>query len=94
MGITGRFLAQVGLPRNLFGGMETILYGREEAAIEGCRRILRYNQSEVSVDAGAFSVSVFGQELAIARYHTGTIVVRGKIETVSFSEPGKRGKPR
>ena len=59
-----------------------------EAYVTGCRAILSYDETMVTIDAGGVLVFIRGEELDIVRYCERDITVRGRIFSVGTEEEG------
>ncbi len=71
--------------------LETSLHllGNEELRIENCIRILEYNDVLVRVQTRDMTIEIWGTRLRVYDYNDASIIVKGKISSLSLSE--KRG---
>ena len=73
------------LPPELFsGGCFIEIRGRNSVVLRGCRRILGYSETKVSLKMKNDVVEVLGRRLTCISYLAGAVSVEGFIETVSF----------
>ena len=86
MGLRARLSAALELPGEVFGGTETIVRGREEVAVNRCRRILGYSTSEITLLLQDSILCIVGEKLTIMRYSNGNVVVQGRIEGLQFAK--------
>lgn len=68
------------------GGWSVTLTDGREAYVTGCRAILSYDETMVTIDAGGVFVFIRGEELDIVRYCERDITVRGRIFSVGTDE--------
>lgn len=64
----------------LTGGFRIELRGRNTMYMQGCRRILKYSESEMVMATMDFDVRVMGRRLICSSYHTGAVAIEGEIE--------------
>lgn len=58
-------------------------YGQIE--IENCKEILRYNEQEICLDMGLWTVSLFGDSLELCNASKGQLLLRGRVFRTEFS---------
>ena len=92
MNVRGRLAQALELPQVLFGGAETVIYGREEVTVTECHKILRYSPDEIAVLVQDTEVALRGKGLTLVRYQKGAITVRGKLDLVRFGVEEQRGE--
>ena len=68
-------------------GWSVLITDGAEAYVTGCRAILSYDESAVTVDAGDATLRITGEHLDIARYTDREIVVRGNVSGFSTETP-------
>lgn len=91
MGLRARLAAALELPSDALGGMETVVHGREEVAVDHCRKILGYSTEEIYVKLADGTLRIVGEKLSIMRYFNGEMTVRGQIAQLVFREKTEGG---
>lgn len=61
------------------------LKGNSDATIEGCRGILDYDETYITINLGDSTVRFSGAELEISSFFDGRAVIKGTIASVDFS---------
>ena len=75
------------LPSDALAGETRIeLRGRNLLFIGGCRRILKYSPTQITVEVKGDRVSVGGERLECTSYHAGNVSVEGRICSVNFEK--------
>ena len=59
------------------------VYGKTNLVMEGCKRIEKYDQSEIRI-AGDHALSVKGEGLVFREMGNGTVGVTGEIKQIEF----------
>ena len=73
------------LPPELFsGGCFIEIRGRNSVVLRGCRRILGYSETKVTLKMKNDVVEVFGKRLTCISYLAGAVSVEGFVESVNF----------
>lgn len=52
--------------------------------LDGCRRVIDYNENCIKLELAAVGVSVVGMELNMHNFSIGGIVIEGQIHSVTF----------
>jgi len=71
-------------PELLSGGCFIEIRGRNSVVVRGCRRILTYSETKVSLRLKRETVEVTGKRLTCISYLAGAVSVAGYIDSVSF----------
>ena len=71
------------------GGFGLSLSGRGELAVSGCRRILSYSPTQISLSLGRLVLQVEGNDLLCTAFGAGGVTVRGRIDALRFEEVSK-----
>ncbi len=71
--------------------LETYLHlrGNRELRVENCIRILEYNEVLVRLRTRDMTVEIWGTGLRVDDYNDSSVVVRGRISSVSMEESGR-----
>ncbi len=71
-------------------GSQIVLTGNSYMEIEGCRRIMEYNDIylKIKTDEGMIA-EIWGKDLALSDYNTAGIAVRGQITSIEFHGKGE-----
>lgn len=64
-----------------------ILVGKEGAFVDGVKRILRWDEEEITIE-GSEKVTFFGKNLKVGYKTADSVLIKGKISSVVFG--GKR----
>ena len=71
-------------PELLSGGCFIEIRGRNSVVVRGCRRILTYSETKVSLKLRRESVEITGKRLTCISYLAGAVAVEGYIDSVTF----------
>ena len=71
-------------PELLSGGCFIEIRGRNSVVVRGCRRILTYSETKVSLKLRRESVEITGKRLTCISYLAGAVAVEGYIDAVTF----------
>lgn len=52
--------------------------------IDGCRRVVEYNENLIRLELAVVFVSVVGMDLKMNNFSIGGLVINGKIHSISF----------
>ncbi len=86
------FFAYQGRASELSGARSLVtISGDEEVIIENCRRILECNEIKCSVSSRGFLVDIWGSDLTLTSFSSGSVSVNGKIRSVSIEKRSSRG---
>ncbi len=91
MSLRGKLAETLELPPELFGGTEVSVHAGEEVRIGGCRKILRYSETEITLLLVGMQVVVCGTRLTLAHYRNGAVTLRGLVESVRFERTRNGG---
>lgn len=58
--------------------------GNKEVLVDGCKKILEYNDVYVRVSTWDMNVNIWGNELKVNDFGSGAIFVCGKIQSVEL----------
>ena len=72
-----QWLAQAGVPR-------AVICGREYLAVEGCGQVEEFSPACIALCGARGAVRIEGAGLSISRECEHTVVVRGRIDRISF----------
>ena len=75
-------------PELLSGGCFIEIRGRNSVVLRGCRRILTYSETKVTLKMKKDIVEVFGKRLTCISYLAGAVSVEGFIDSVAFLKGG------
>lgn len=84
MGMRTKLAAALSLPPAVLGGIETVIFERESLMVGGCRKILKYTETEVYLLLVGMELRLYGTRLTLARYKLGQVTVRGVLDRVEF----------
>lgn len=71
-------------PELLSGGCFVEIRGRNSVVVRGCRRILNYSESRVTLKLKREIIEVTGKRLTCISYLAGAVAVEGLVDSVSF----------
>lgn len=54
--------------------------------IDGCRRVIEYNENLIRLELAVIDVSIVGMDLNMRNFSIGGLVISGKIHSVSFTD--------
>lgn len=52
--------------------------------LDGCRRVIEYNENCIRLELAAVAVSVVGMNLSMRNFSEGGIVIEGQIHSLTF----------
>ncbi len=55
-----------------------------EIILDGCRRVIEYNENNIVLELPTIGVSVVGTELDMRNFSIGGVVITGKLHSVTF----------
>ena len=73
---------------DVFDGVRIEMRGQHKLLLHGCRKILKYGESEMLLDLGKMRLRVCGERLWCTSFISGALGVGGHIRSVSFVEEG------
>ena len=71
---------------DLFDGVRVEIRGQNKLLLEGCRKILKYDEREILLDLGKARLRVCGQRLWCTSFVSGALGIGGHIVSVCFEE--------
>lgn len=60
--------------------------GGREVLVDGCRKILEYNDVFVKVRTWEMTVNIWGSDLSVSDFGSGAIYISGKIQSVELEK--------
>lgn len=86
-GVKGFIDEKLALPSDALEGSFTLeIRERRTVFVRGCRRIVKYSESEMIIAVRGFEVRVRGQGLTCSTYHLGAVTIEGEIFGVDIGE--------
>ena len=79
-----RFAKKLDMPSNAFGGAQIELISNREASVEGCRGVIEYSDTEITVNLGDVIATFLGSSLKMRCMTATGAVIEGNISTVQF----------
>ena len=76
-------------PELLSGGSFIEIRGRNSVVVRGCRRILTYSESKVTLKMKRDIVEISGKRLTCISYLVGAVSVEGIVDSVAFLKRGE-----
>ena len=79
----------LGMPTDALGvtdGFMAELRGKNGITVKGCRRILTYSETRITLDTRDGAVTVLGSSLACYAYFHGAVGIEGRVYGVFFTE--------
>lgn len=55
-----------------------------EIVLDGCRRVIEYNDNNIVLELPTIGVSVVGMDLSMRNFSVGGVVITGKLHSVTF----------
>lgn len=88
-GKAARLLESIGrnidLPEEALSGYVLVeISGNREAVVEGCRGVLGYSDTLISLNAGKLIIKISGCELTVVSMQNSQAVVRGVISGIEY----------
>lgn len=71
---------------DIVSGVRIEIRGQNKLLLHGCRKILKYGESEMLLDLGKTQLRVCGERLWCTSFISGALGVGGHIRSVSFTE--------
>lgn len=73
------------VPAEIFLNTSRIeIIGNKEAIIEGCKKVLEYDENLIKITAKKMNIIFMGTELNLKRLNSEEIEVFGNIQSISF----------
>ena len=71
---------------DLWSGVRVEIRGQNKLLLEGCRKILKYDEREMLLDLGKIYLRVCGERLWCTSFISGALGIGGHIVSVCFEE--------
>lgn len=55
-----------------------------ELSLDGCRRVVEYNENNIVLELPSVGVSVVGMKLRMKNFSIGGVVIKGQIHSLTF----------
>lgn len=55
-----------------------------EIVLDGCRRVIEYNENNIVLELPTICISVVGMELSMRNFSVGGVVITGRLHSVTF----------
>lgn len=55
-----------------------------ELILDGCRRVVRYDENDICLELPTVGVEVVGMKLKLHNFSLGGIIIEGEIHSISF----------
>ena len=55
-----------------------------EMILDGCRRVIRYDENEICLELPSLGVEIVGMKLKIHNFSVGWVIIEGDIHSVTF----------
>lgn len=82
-----RLLRGLELPPEMAMGQPQVTFsGMREVTAEPCRRLLKYDSTEIWLSLPTFVLKLSGSELSLQYYRAGAVRVGGKIMSAQFCQ--------
>ncbi len=83
--LRGGVAERLNVPPNALGGSAQIeIVSNREATVEGCRGVIEYSSSEITLDLGDSVASFTGSSLCMKYMTRTSAVIEGEINSVTF----------
>lgn len=56
----------------------------KEIVLDGCRRVMEYNENHIKLELSSIGISVVGMQLKMKNYSIGGVVINGHIHSITF----------
>ena len=70
----------------LEGSFSLEIRERRTVFVRGCRRIVKYSESEMIIAVRGFELRIRGEGLICSTYHLGTVTVEGEIHGIDLGD--------
>lgn len=74
---------------DIWDGVRVEIRGQNKLLLEGCRKILKYDEREMLLDLGKTRLRVSGERLWCSSFVSGALGIGGYITSVCFEEAQK-----
>lgn len=55
-----------------------------EIVLDGCRRVVEYNENHIKLELPSTGVSIVGMQLKMRNFSIGGVIIKGLIHSVTF----------
>lgn len=55
-----------------------------EIVLDGCRRVVEYNENHIKLELPSMGVSVVGMQLKMRNFSIGGVIINGQIHSITF----------
>lgn len=73
---------------SLFDVPSVHITGNDTVIVEGCKAILSYIDSRITLDMGRFTVSIHGSGIELQNLSKISLAINGKISTIAYDSKG------
>lgn len=56
----------------------------KQIVIDGCRRVVEYNENHIKLELSSMGISVVGMRLKMKNFSIGGVVINGQIHSITF----------
>lgn len=55
-----------------------------EIVLDGCRRVVEYNENHIKLELPSVGVSIVGMQLKMRNFSIGGVIIKGQIHSITF----------
>ena len=55
-----------------------------EIVLDGCRRVVEYNENHIKLELPSVGISVVGMQLKMRNFSIGGVIIKGQIHSLTF----------
>ena len=55
-----------------------------EIILDGCRRVMEYNENHIKLELPTVGISVVGMQLKMSNFSIGGVIIKGQIHSITF----------
>lgn len=56
----------------------------KEIVLDGCRRVVEYNENHIKLELPSMGVSIVGMQLKMRNFSIGGVIIKGQIHSLTF----------
>ena len=56
----------------------------KEIVLDGCRRVVEYNENHIKLELSSIGVSIVGMQLKMRNFSIGGVIIKGQIHSITF----------
>ena len=56
----------------------------KEIVLDGCRRVLEYNENHIKLELPSIGISIVGIKLKMRNFSIGGVIIKGDIHSITF----------